>query len=197
MEPRTAFGETSANLRAHVAKGTVITQANHYTTSHSAVTGLNGRVNANVESDPEDVLTISTDGLTAVSTLFASMQDESGDKIEVTPTTLLVPIALKMKAIQLLRSPGQFDSANNAINAYQDAYNLVSSVHLKTAYYYYLGDFKSQILWAWIAKPATEMAVASREEAFANKIIWRCKHSWHGGCAHMDYVYIVRGGSAS
>jgi len=67
---------------------------------------------------------------------------------------------------------------------------------LNTKYYYYLGDFKSQLLWLWAWKPSTEMHVSSSEEAFMNNIVFRIKFSYHGGVAHTNYIYVARGGSS-
>ena len=48
---------------------------------------------------------------------FESQTDHRGKKIMQTPATLLVPPALEYKALQLLESVGQPESANNDINA--------------------------------------------------------------------------------
>ena len=48
---------------------------------------------------------------------FEGQTDERGKKIMQTPMTLLVPTALEFKALELLKSVGQPESANNEINA--------------------------------------------------------------------------------
>ncbi len=48
---------------------------------------------------------------------FESQTDHRGKRIMQTPATLLVPPALEYKALQLLESVGQPESANNDINA--------------------------------------------------------------------------------
>ncbi len=194
MLPRSAFGETTSNLRNHVANTNIISIGNHYNTDHSAVTGLDAQTNANV--DTTDSSDLSTDGMSAVADLFTDMVDEKGDEIDIKPTILLVPGLLLPKAWQLLRSAQEFDTANNAKNFYSGLYKPISSVFLNTKYYYYLGDFKSQLLWGWTFKPTVDMHVAGSDEAFMNKVVFRIKFAYHGGCTHSNYVYVVRGGSA-
>jgi len=194
MLPRTAFGETTSNLRNHVANTNIISIEDHYSSDHSAVTGLDAQTNNNV--DTTDVSDLSTDGMSAVADLFTDMTDEKGDEIDIKPTVLLVPGLLYPKAWQLLRSAQEFDTANNAYNFYSGLYKPISSVFLNTKYYYYLGDFKSQLLWGWTYKPTVDMHVSGSDEAFMNKVVFRIKFAYHGGCAHSNYVYIARGGSS-
>lgn len=48
---------------------------------------------------------------------FESLTDDRGKKIQQSPSTLLVPPALEMKALELLETVGQPENANNTINA--------------------------------------------------------------------------------
>ncbi len=199
LQPRTALGETASTLECHVANGTIITQANHYKDTHAAVTGLDGQVNDNLDiTDSGGTLT--TNGINACYKLFGDFLDEKSDEIVVAPTALVVPVKLAFTAWQLLGSEGQFDTANRAQGGafwrdlLQDG--VITSPFLAQDYFYYIGEFQRQLTWLWTFRPDTEMASASASEAFTNNIIWRVKHSWHGGCGHTDYKYIIKAGSA-
>ncbi len=193
---RAAFNESSDTSRAHVSNGTRISKANHYLAStHAGVTGLDGQVNINtIAGDAGGKIT--TAQLQNLLLLFDGMTDEKGDEIVVVPTTILTSLKILPSAYQLMHSTGQYDTANRADNYFEGMFKVYSSTFLSQNYYLYLGDFKRQMAWLWMRKPSTQMHVSSATEAFTNRIIWRILFSYHGGCGHTNYVFIVRGGQA-
>lgn len=190
---RTDLEESS--VRAFVSMGTAITQSNFYSNDHSAVSGLDGQVNDNI--DVTDVSKLSTDGLDNTAGLFDNFLDEKSNKIAITPKVLLIPGKFKRKAWQLVNGDAEFDTANRADNYFKGLYQVVSSPFLATSYYYYLGDFAKQLLWLWVWKPETEVQGAGNDLAFSNQIVMRMRTSMYGGVGHTDYRYIVRGGSTA
>lgn len=75
---------------------------------------------------------------------FEGQTDNRGKKIKQTPMTLLVPPALEFKALELLKSVGTPENANNAINAVKEArgrLNLVVWNYLtSTTAWFLVGD---------------------------------------------------------
>jgi len=194
MLPRTSFGE--AATRAFVYKGTTITQANFYRADHSAVAGLDSQVNANTITDPPDTV-----GFTNVLDFASKMTNENGDEINVNPRDIMVPAKLWPATWRMTASPDQPDTTNRAWNffgpsgkkPFNDPY---TSPFLSTDYYWYVGNFKRQLLWLWVWKPATATLGANSELAFNNQIVAQFRFNYYGGVGHMDYRYIIRGGSA-
>jgi len=192
MAARTAFGE--ANTRAFTYGGTAITQALFYNaTTH---TTIDGQLNPNTVPDA-----LGTAGLNSALLLFDDMVDVQGDEILVEPRILLVPGALRMTSWQLLSSPMQFDTANRAQNFFgpggPGGAGLVPrvSVFLSDSGRYFIGDFKEQLLWLWVWKPATAAAARDSRLAFENQIVSRFRFNYAGGVGHQDYRNIVRGGA--
>lgn len=188
---RTDLEETTS--RAFVMMGTAISASNFYNSDHSAVAGLDGQVNDTVDVTDDD--TLSSAGLDAVANLFPAMLDEKGSRISVKPKQLLVPTRYRRKAWQLTVSAGEYDTANNAENYFKGLYETYTSPYLSTAYYYYLGDFPKQLMWLWVWRPETEVQGAGTDLAFERQIVLRMRTSMNGGCGHVDYRNIVRGGT--
>jgi len=178
-----------------VLNGTIITQSNFYTTDHSSVSGLDGQVNANTVSD-----SLGTTGVSNALNRFANMVDERGDPIQIVPTVLLVHPLDGPTAWQLVRSTNQFDTSNNALNPYGPGgyrtFKVVESVFIETSSTrnWYLGDFASQVYWLWGWKPETLVQTKDSNISFEKDIVTRYRFSYFGGCGHVDYRYIVRGG---
>lgn len=191
MTTRSAFQETSS--RAFVLAGTAYTSAQFYANTHATVMDL--QVNDNL--DITDVDKLSSDGVDATANLFASMLDEKGQKININANQIVVPKKLFRKAWQLFNSSQEFDTGNNALNYFKGMYEVYTSNYLTTAYNYFLGDFKKQLLWLWVWKPETESQGAGSDLAFERQIVYRIRISMNGGVGHTDYKYIAKGGSTA
>ena len=192
MLPRTAMKESAT--RAFVYKGTAITQAQFYSTDHSAI--LDSQVNSNTVTDA-----LGTVGLINATVLLDSMVDERGDEVVITVQTLLVPSALRVTAWQLTRAPQQFDTANRASNFFgpggspEGQFKVLVSPFLSSTTKYYLGDFQEQLLWLWVWKPSTATQGTETTKAFESQIIQRFRFNYNGGLGHTDYRRIIRGGA--
>lgn len=190
--PRTAFQETA--FGGAIYKGQTLTQAQLYSTNHSA---LDGQVNKNL---------IASNGLAdwtnidAIHQEFANMTNEAGDKISIVPTTLLVPFALKATAFQIINSTmvqavGDTDARNlPTINPLKDmgSLRIMSSVFMESATTYFAGDFPKQLLLLDVFRPETASQGTTSELAFSNQIIARFRFSYHYGIGHTDWRYIVK-----
>lgn len=192
MLPRTAMKESTT--RAFNYKGTNVTQAQFYSTDHSAV--IDNQVNANTLATA-----LGTAGLISAHTLFDSMVDERGDEIVVTPDTLLVPSALRVTAWQLTKSADQYDTANRAKNffgpggAAEGQFRVLTSPFLSSSTYWYLGDFMEQLLWLWVWRPSTATQGNETTKAFESQVVQRFRFNYNGGVGMTDYRHIVRGGA--
>lgn len=192
MLPRTAMKESTT--RAFVYNGTALTQAQFYSTDHSAV--ADAQVNANTVTNA-----LGTAGLVVAHTLLDSMVDERGDEIVITPDTILVPSALRVTAWQLMRSSQQYDTANNAANFFgpggspEGQFRVLTSPFLSSTTYYYLGDFPQQLLWLWVWRPGTATQGNETTKAFESQIVQRFRFNYNGGVGHTDYRNIIRGGA--
>ena len=192
MGTRTAFKE--ATTRAFVYNGTAVTQAQFFSSDHSAV--IDAQVNDNVQNDA-----LGTAGLSNALTLLDGMTDERGDEIVVDVNTLLVPTALQVTAWQLTRSPEQFDTANNAGNFFGPGGNpagqfiVLTSPFLSSTTRYYLGDFASSLLWLWVWRPGTATQGNETTKAFESQVVQRFRFNYNGGVGYTDYRQVIRGGA--
>lgn len=184
---RTAIESTYGGA---VYKGTVKTAANMYADTHA--TTFDGQVNDNLAAS--NALADYTD-IDNILQLFAKMKDESGEAIEVTPTHILVPLALQTLLTRILSGVNLLGSALvPAMNPIQTLGNFkpVSSIYMADTSTWFMGDFAKQILWLNVFPLETKAQGADSNLAFTNQIVARFRVSYHGGCGHTDYRHIVK-----
>jgi hypothetical protein len=198
--PRTAFKEAANGSKALTYKGTQFQAASIYNSNdHKAI---DGRTNANL---------IASNGLndyTSIQSamqLFNKMKTPRGHEMIVNPTTILVHSDNEVKAWQILNTPqfalvGQGKVADPVISHQANPYgpgglkkfNVIGTRYLSAAGTWYIGDPKKQLKWVWVYRPATASLAASSEKAFYNNIVMTYKFSYHGGCGHTDYTYMMK-----
>jgi len=191
---RDAFEETSSEAAIH--KGTALAAATLYSDDHTA---LDTQVNDNLVAS--NALVDYTD-VDAVYQLFAKMVDEAGNPIDVVPSVVLIPTALKATAAEIFKSAwlmakGSTDALNiPTFNPIADLgagdLNIISSIFLADTTTWYLGAFDKQLLWLNVFMPATASQGADSELAFTNQIVARFRFSYHAGVGHTDWRYIVK-----
>lgn len=135
-------------------------------------------------------------GLEEAIILLSKMQDDKGDVIMTMPDVLLVPVALEATAKKLLGSPLQYNTSNNAINPYQNAFKIISSVYIDSgasATAWWLGDFKSQLLTQWVYRMRTEANNRPSQKSFDSDVVAQFKAGYFVGVGNTDYRYVVKG----
>ena len=190
--PRVAFQETA--FAGAVYKGQSLNKAALYSADHSA---LDGQVNKNLITSNA---LVDWTNLDKIWQQFAEMTNEAGDKISIVPKVLLVPMALKATAFQIMNSQvlgvtGSTDAKNiPLLNPIRDMGNLqvMSSVFMSHASDWWAGDFDKQLLLLEVFKPETASQGTDSELAFSNQIIARFRFSYHYGIGHTDWRYIIR-----
>ena len=108
--------------------------------------------------------------LKALHTLLRLMKNDDGKYIHVVPKILLVPVALEMTAIRIIKNEVLPGAANVEKNPYANAFTVLASPLLdaQSSIIWYLGDFKSQFL----EKVVIPMEVKRRTMGSDNADAW-------------------------
>lgn len=198
--PRSAFKEPTGGSKAFTYKGTSHQNTVFYNaTNHSTI---DGRVNANLVAS--NSLVDYTD-IKAAMLLFNAMKTPAGNEMMVNPRFVVVHADKEVDAWQILSTDTFWKAGQGANVAPVDYHNanpygpkglrrftVVASRFVNTNTTWYLGDIPKQLKWIWIWKPSTAVLAQSSERAFFNNILITYKFSYHGGCGHSDYSYIVK-----
>lgn len=133
-------------------------------------------------------------GLKTARTLLGLMKDEKGDPIIVIPRFLLVPVELEVTALEQMGSQQKPGTGNNEINAFRNAYTIISSPILDATLgtTWYLGDPSRQTRLQWYDRPRTDTMGASAQMAFNSDIVSQFKFHYHAGVGCTDYRYVVK-----
>ena len=75
---------------------------------------------------------------------------------------------------------------------FRPRFNVMGTRYLGSESTWYIGDPAKTIKWLWVWRPSTAALAASSDKAFYNNIVMTYKFSYHGGCGHTDYSYIVK-----
>jgi hypothetical protein len=187
--PRTALEEVLS--RAFVFKGTAYTQAQFYSTDHSALP-IDKQVNANTCTGG-----ITETGLKNGWNLFANMKDSSGQFITTTPTQIVIHTQNDLVLATLMNTERSLGSAYNDVNQAGPRGKIkVSPITTPfladTTSLAYMGQFARSLVWLWVQKPQTITAATDSTLALERQIVWRARFNYYGGCAHRDYRRQVR-----
>jgi|GEM_PF-2017292 len=187
--PRTLLGyESSSTLQCAKFDGNIVTRTNFYSTDHSSLAYMGSQTNANTASS----CGLSNTALDTALQLFASMTDERGTKIAVSPKTILVHTNKAVTAWQITNSLLQSDTANNAKNYWQGRFNVVVSSYIATSTDWYMGDFGKQMVLLYWERPNVVAQSGNFESSFTSDIVMRWKFEVGAGAGHRDYRYIAR-----
>ncbi|HLD98269.1 MAG TPA: hypothetical protein VI815_03005 [Candidatus Nanoarchaeia archaeon] len=195
--PRTAFKEVAS--KAFVYKGTAYANTDFYSADHAA---LDGRTNKNLVTS--NALADYTN-VEAAFNAFSAMVSPSGAELAVVPQIIVVHETKAATAFRVFNNdnfamvgqganvaPVVAHTTNpfgpNGIKKFQ----IYTSRYLSVATTWYMGDPKRQLKWLWVYKPATASLASSSEKAFTNNIVMTYKFSYHGGCGHNDYTYMLK-----
>lgn len=196
--PRTAFKEATGASKAFTYKGTSFQYGDFYNaSSHSSI---DGRTNKNL---------VTSNGLAdwtnveAAMKLFNLMKTPAGADLSVTPRFVVVHADNLVRAWQIFNSDtfskvgtGTSVAVYHNPNPYGpkglNQFQVIGTRYLSATTAWYLGDIPSQLKWIWVYRPATSALAASSDKVFYNNIVVTYKFSYHGGCGHSDYSYIVK-----
>lgn len=110
--------------------------------------------------DNKATTSLTADNFAAAMTMIKTQKDENNLEILVNPTILLVPPALESAARIITQSQLKPGTANNDINIYQGALNVIVNPFLSSATAWFLIDKELAELWFyWRVKPETAQAV--------------------------------------
>jgi hypothetical protein len=194
---REAFEENA--FGGAVYKGDTMAVGDVYSADHSA---FDGQVNENLVTlnGLEDWTDIDK-----VYLAFGDMVDEAGNKINIVPSAILIPPALKATAFKIMNSQWLQSTSGgggtqttdlptyNPINDITGGQmNVVSSVFMSDSTTWFCGDFPSQLLGLNVYAPATASQGADAELAFTNQIVARFRFSYHYGIGLTDWRHIIK-----
>ena len=188
---RTAQGESTS--QAAVYKGTATSAGNFYNADHSALIDSAG-VNKNLVTGNG----LGTDqAINTTNTLFTKMVDENGETLIITANQLIYPAALHQTAQELIygttkRSISATLDEGHLENIWKGRFDPIELPFLSSDTTWYMGTPTKQMMWLWVWKPETKVQNADSESAFHAQIVLRYRFSWHGGCGHTDYRFIIK-----
>ena len=152
-------------------------------------------VASNALTDWTSIETCENDG-------FGAMTDENGEAILVTPTAILVPIALKATTKRILTATSVAHlTSSDTIRTWSSMpvktdYEIISSplIHQLSgsSTTWFLGDFKRQFRWKEIWPIQTFKASQNDQDRFHRDIVEKYKVRYYGCCFAIDNKYVVK-----
>lgn len=164
-----------------------------FSDDHSAIDGY---ANDNISTTA-----FGTAGIEALYNLVKAQKDEAGERINTMVNTLMVPIELHVTALKLLRSAGQYDTANRTDNVLPELFGTTPKIFTSpvlsdnSATKYYLGAPKEQTVWVWEYPFKVDTMGANSSEAFKRDIVFQTKVSFAGSAGCTDHRFLTRGGT--
>jgi len=96
-------------------------------TSNNVALASNSQTSANYSStqDNLEALELTEENLETVCQKMFDVKDENGNAANLQPTTLVVPTALRKKALEIIGSDGKSDTGDNNLNIYEGSMRLI------------------------------------------------------------------------
>jgi len=138
---------------------------------------------------------LTTSSLSAVSVASARIQmrnfrGDVGERISVTPDTLLIPPDLYEIAFEIAESEGKVDSANNNANVHKGKYQVIDWEYLTDTNNWFMMDSSMQKeSLTWFDRIPLEFAMAEELDTLVAK--WRAYMRY--SCAWWDWRFILGG----
>jgi len=137
-----------------------------------------------------DNLTTAALSATAVNAAVIQMRkfrDDRGNRMTITPNTMLVPIDLREEAFEIVMSQGKVDTANNNKNIHFEAFDTVEWEYLTDTNNWFVMDTvnMNQMLY-WVDRVESEFAMAEDIDTLIAK--WRGYARY--GAAWIDWRFI-------
>lgn len=131
---------------------------------------------------------LSPTALTAAVIQFRQFKDDAGDLIDLVPDTLLVPINLRDRADEILKTQKGLDDANQNVNVHAGRFKVLDWYRLSDTNDWFLMDsamMKKNLIWFW--RKRLELA---KMESFDN-IIAKCRGYMRYGYVRRDWRWIL------
>jgi hypothetical protein len=140
-----------------------------------------------------NVLADHTD-IEAAQLLFYGMRNAKGFPIVMSPTTLLIPMALDMTAKTLMSSPVRLGDHNAVPNPVKNTYTIVPTpfLDMNSTTEWYIGDFKKQFMWKEVIPFQVQTRDRDSEAGWNRDIKASFKVRYYGRVGALDYVYVVK-----
>lgn len=157
-------------------------------TAHTRADGGSNQSNASATG-----ITLTEENLETGILAMRGQLDDRGNLISMVPNVLLVPPALEKEALQIVKSSGRSDTADNDINVYN--MKEYTGGQLRVIVWDYLGAAAGgsdtawfllsqgdhQLNWGWRRKPSTEkldLSVGAKNEVAYWKMDFRAAYGW-------------------
>jgi phage major head subunit gpT-like protein len=97
-------------------------------------------------------------------------KDEKGQKIDIYPKTIVVPIELRKTAHEIVDSPSRSGTADNDLNVYKNDFTIIDWLYLTSTTAWFLIDPTAhQLNWFWRRKAALK-----QDELFDTEVgVWK------------------------
>lgn len=149
------------------------------------------RSDGGATQDNENSMDLAEDAIETITVTMAETLDDRGELIQITADTIIIPPALEREAKILLQSSGRVGTANNDINVYQGALNLVVWPFISAAAatggsdtaYYVLDSKNNKLNWFWRRRQRLDNDVDFDTGNMEYKLTarWSCGFSdWRG-----------------
>jgi len=139
-------------------------------------------------------LALSETNYETVKLAMRRQRDDKGMRIDVKPTTLLVPIDLEKAANIIFNSKLRSNTADNDMNPYLNEVKVIPWIYLTSATAYFLIDAdQHQVSWFW-----REKANFKQDEAFETDVaLFKVRERFSAGFSDWRGVYASRGDGAA
>ena len=120
-----------------------------FSTVHPRPDGGNSQSNASSTG-----ITLNETNLETAILAMRNQLDDKGQKIDVYPKTILVPIALRKTAHLIIDSPLRQGTADNDVNYYKDEFSIIDWIYLtSTSAWFLIDPGVHELTWFWRERP--------------------------------------------
>lgn len=137
-------------------------------------------------------LPLTADNLETAVLAHQNLKDDLGEEITIMPDTLIVPRALRKKALEIIGSPQRPDDAENAINVQAGKWNLIVEPYLTgTTAWWIVDSTLSRRYLKWYDRIGVEFAGTQDFDT----MIWKYRGYTRYGYGWSDFRWLYQGNS--
>lgn len=126
--------------------------------------------------------------LTSMISQYRQFKDPAGDYIDATPNILIVPVQLRDRAYEIIKTSVGLDDANQNINVHDGRFEIIDWVRLNDANNFFLANremMKENLYWFWRVRPEY-----ASQEAFDN-IVAKFRGYMRYSYLHRDWRWVI------